>query len=167
MRTKVQNDRTRSKQRPNRSSIPGQNQPKPAKKPGTRIPPPQAARIVSRFIAGESIREIARAERRDRSTIARVVRCGDVQAYISGIRGEYLGLGPVAITAVERGLRNSKDGRLARQVLDDIGVLPRERERYRLLSSDSQSGNRELDERKEILEWVHELRKKVRDRTRR
>jgi hypothetical protein len=158
MRTKRPNDRASVKSKRDRESpAPSQNQPKPAKKPFTTVPPPQAARIVSRFIAGESIREIARAEQRDRSTIARIVRCEDVQLYIAGLRGNYLDLGPDAISALRRGLKNSKDGRLAHEVLHNISAIPSERERHRLVSSESQLGNTELDERRQSFEQVIEV----------
>ena len=39
-----------------------QNPPSSTKKPRTIVPPPQSARIMQRYVGGESIRQIAREE---------------------------------------------------------------------------------------------------------
>lgn len=122
-----------------------QNQPKPTKQPQSRIPPPQAARIRSRYIAGDSIRKISRSEGRDRETITRIVRSNEVQLYIRDLRAEYIRLGREAIKAMRKVLSKGKDGRIALQLLTDIGVVPSPVERYRLLSGNSETGNLVLD----------------------
>src|SRR5215469_2973146 len=55
-------------------------QPHTAKARSFRIPEPQAARIVQRYIAGENIRAIAREEGRDRGTVTRIVKSEDMRA---------------------------------------------------------------------------------------
>ena len=75
----------------------------------SRIPPPQAARIVSRYISGQSIREISREESRDRETIARIVRGNEVQVYLSEMRRNYLSLGKDAIEGIRTKLHKASD----------------------------------------------------------
>ncbi len=95
------------KQNPLRTS---QTQPEPAKKPRTSVPPPQLARIAKRFIAGQSIRKIAREEGRDRETVKRIVQARDVQEYVALLRLQIFELGADAVDAVQHQLREGKDG---------------------------------------------------------
>jgi hypothetical protein len=46
-----------------------------------------------------------------------------VQSYVTDLRERYVGLGREAFDALTRALRSSKDGKLAHQVLVDIGVV--------------------------------------------
>lgn len=108
----------------------GQNQPGSTKKPRTIVPPPQSVRIMQRYIGGESIRQIARAERRDRATVTRIVCSDEMQTYVHQMRERFYGLGFDALAAVEHTLQVQKDGRLAYQLLTDIGVVPSREERY-------------------------------------
>lgn len=135
-----------------------QNQPKPAKQPQTRIPSPQVARIINKFIRGQSQREIARVEGRDRETIARIVRSNEVQLYVARLRMDYIGLGSEAINTMGKVLRKGKDPRTAHQLLSDIGAVPSERERDTLLSGDSKTGNLVLDILKRIEQFLAEDR---------
>jgi hypothetical protein len=110
-----------------------QNQPEPAKKPRTSVPPPQSARIAKRFIAGQSIRKIARQEGRDRETVKRIVQARDVQEYVSLLRVQYFELGSDAVDAFHHQLKEGKDARLGLQILKDVGVVPSNTELYRIL----------------------------------
>ena len=65
--------------------------PRSAKNPRTIVPPPQSARIVERFITGQSIREIAREERRDRATVTKIVKGPEIQSYIQALREKFYG----------------------------------------------------------------------------
>ena len=107
-----------------------QNQPK---KPRTSVPPPQAARIANRFISGESIRKIAREEKRDRETVRRVLKTEDVQLFLEQLRLKYIALGSAAVDAVQHRLSVSKDSRLGMEILANIGVVPSERELFEML----------------------------------
>jgi hypothetical protein len=111
---------------------------------------------VSRFIAGQSVRKISREEKRDRETIARILRSNEVQLYIQDLRKSYIGLGPEAINALRKRLRSCKDGLLAHRLLSDIGVVPSARERDLLLSGDSESGNPALDLLKKLADSIAE-----------
>jgi hypothetical protein len=111
-----------------------QNQPESTKRLRTIVPPPQSARIMQRYVGGDSIREIARAEKRDRATVTKIVRSDEMNAVVQEMRERYYGLGFDALDAVEHTLQVRKDGGLGRQVLADIGVIPSPEERYAITS---------------------------------
>jgi len=112
----------------------GQNQPSSTEKPRTIVPPPQSARIIQRYVSGDSIREIARRERRDRATVTKIVRSDEMNAVVQKMREKYYALGFDALDAVQHTLQVRKDGGLGRQVLTDIGVIPSAEERYAVAS---------------------------------
>jgi hypothetical protein len=97
--------------------------PKSTKGNHSHVPRPQQERIVSKFIQGRGIRQIAREERRSRETVTKIVRSKDVQKYVAELREQYIGLGREALAALTRALRTSNDGKLAHQVLVDIDVV--------------------------------------------
>jgi hypothetical protein len=105
------------------AGAPGQDLPDSTNKHRSIIPPPQSARIVHRYIAGESIRQIAREERRDRQTVTKIVRSEEVTEYVRSMRERFYGLGETALGAVQRALEQG-DARLAYEHLKDIGVVP-------------------------------------------
>src|SRR5271167_1581762 len=88
-----------------------QNQPNSTKKPRTIVPPPQSARIMERYVGGESIRQIAREERRDRATVTKIVHSEEMNAFVQKMRERYYGLGFDALDAVQYTLQVQKDGR--------------------------------------------------------
>jgi hypothetical protein len=96
----------------------------PTKTSGTYIPEPQSQRILQRYVNGQSIRSIARAEQRDRATITKVVRSTEMQEYVTNMKERFVGLGSAAMDALEHALIVEKDSRLAHLVLRDIGVIP-------------------------------------------
>src|SRR5580704_10176759 len=110
----------------------GQNQPIPTKMTRTIIPAPQSARIMQRHIAGESIREIARVEGRDRATVTKIVRSDEMQVFVQNLRERFYGLAFDAMNAVERSLQHQQDARLGYQLLRDIGVIPTAEQRYEI-----------------------------------
>jgi hypothetical protein len=89
---------------------------------------------MERYVAGDSIREIAREERRDRATVTKIVRSDKMNTVVQKMRERYYGLGFDALDAVQHTLRVRKDGGLGRQVLSDIGVIPSAEERYAIAS---------------------------------
>jgi hypothetical protein len=92
---------------------------------------------MQRYVAGESIRQIAREEYRDRSTVTKIVRSDEMNALVQKMRERYYGLAFDAMDAVEDALKVQKDGRLGRQLLADIGVIPSAEERYPLAAEES------------------------------
>jgi hypothetical protein len=97
--------------------------PRSTKSNRTHVPEPQRARIVGKFVQGKGIRQISREEGRSRETVTKIVRSKDVQSYVADLRERYIGLGREALDALTRALRSSKDGKLAHQILVDIGVV--------------------------------------------
>jgi hypothetical protein len=113
-----------------RSAVTNQDQPWSTKKPRTIVPPPQSARIMQRYVGGESIRQIAREEKRDRATVTKIVRSDEMQGFVQKMRERFYGLAFDAMNAVEHSLKQQNDARLAYRMLCDIGVVPSAGERY-------------------------------------
>ena len=88
-----------------------------------RIPSPQAWRVKTRYVAGQTIRAIARTEHLNRRTVTKIVRGQDVQDYVSGLREQFYGLGDAALDAVRQALK-AGDAKLGYEILKDIGVVP-------------------------------------------
>ncbi len=88
LRTSLQKSQ---KQRRQRLSATNHNQPRSAKMPRTIVPPPQSARIMQRYVGGESIRQIAREEQRDRATITKIVRSDEMQVFVQKMRERFYG----------------------------------------------------------------------------
>ena len=101
-----------------------QKRPHSSKNRKSRIPPPQAARIMQRYVAGENIRSIARDEGRDRGTVSRIVQSEEMQAHTQKMREQYYGLAELAMDGLRRALEQSHDGRLAHEILRNLGVIP-------------------------------------------
>ena len=78
-----------------------QDQPRSTEKLRTIVPPPQSTRIMQRYIGGESIRQIAREEHRDRATVTKIVRSDEMQTFVHQMRERYYGLGFDALDAVQ------------------------------------------------------------------
>jgi hypothetical protein len=79
---------------------------------------------MQRYARGESIRQIAREERRDRATVTKIVRSDEMQAFVQEMRERFYGLGFDALDAVSHALRKRKDARIGYQILKDIGAAP-------------------------------------------
>jgi hypothetical protein len=106
------------------------SEPKLTKKPPSRIPTPQFERIMQRYAAGQSIREISRKEQRARQTVVRVIRSDEMEAYIRTMRERLYGLGSLAVDTIQRTLQRRKDAQLAYRLLIDIGVVPNLEQRH-------------------------------------
>ena len=101
-----------------------QSRPKPAKSARSIIPAPQVARIMQLHFLGKSIREIARKEMRDRSTVANIVHSEDMRELVVNLRGQLYALGRDALEAVKHALTVELDAHLAYRLLADIGAVP-------------------------------------------
>jgi len=109
------------------------NQHKPTKQARSRIPPPQRIRIMQKYVAGKSVVQISREEKRNRETVTNVVRSDEMQTFVRAMRERLYGLASDALAAIQYSLQEQMDGRLAFQLLFNIGVIPSERERETLL----------------------------------
>ncbi|MGC1838364.1 MAG: hypothetical protein WA674_08475 [Candidatus Acidiferrales bacterium] len=86
------------------------------------VPPPQRARIQKRYISGESIRKIAKVEKRNRLTVTRIVRAPEVAQYQKDMREKFYGIGYTAINTVREAAKF--DAYLAYKILEATGVVP-------------------------------------------
>jgi hypothetical protein len=89
---------------------------------------------------GQSQREIARAERRSRPTIARIVKGEETHAFVEEMRERFYGLAPDALAAIEYALREQRGAGIALEVLRDIGVRPRKGESLQLPATTPEDG---------------------------
>jgi hypothetical protein len=121
-----------------------QDLPSSTKKPGTIVPPPQSTRIMQRYVSGESIRQIAREEGRDRATVTKIVRSDEMQSVVQKWRERLYGLGSDCLGAVEYALQERKDARLGYQILTDIGVVPSAEERHAIATQPMNKEDLEL-----------------------
>ena len=113
---------------------------KTAKARGSYLPEPKVLRIQQRYIAGQNKSEIAREEKCDRETVARIVKFPQVQEFIAQQQQEFFGLVPDAMAAVRYALQVGKDSTVGYRVLEATGVAPRKGERLELLDRTPQSG---------------------------
>lgn len=90
---------------------------------GSQVPVPQQLRIIEKYMRGTSIRHIAEEEDRARQTVTKIVRAPEVQSYIEKLREEVMALGDEMVKSVRFALRHELDGRLAHEMLKDIGVI--------------------------------------------
>jgi hypothetical protein len=119
----------------------GQNQPRSTKKQTrTIVPPPQSARIMQRYIGGDSIRQIAREENRDRETVTKIVRSDEMNAFVQEIRERFYALAPDALATIEYALREQRDARIGLELLRDIGVRPSKGESLPLPATTREDG---------------------------
>jgi hypothetical protein len=104
-----------------------QNKPKSAKAKSKRIniPKPQQTRIKARYVQGQSVRQIAREEKRDRATVQKVISSEEMVDYISKKQSELLTFADPALESLLYTLENETDGEKAVLVLDRLEVFPR------------------------------------------
>jgi len=95
-----------------------------------------------RYAGGESIRQIAREEQRDRATVTKIVRSDEMNAEVRKMREQYYGLGYDALHAVQHALKIQKDGRLGHQLLANIGVIPSAEERYAMAAEEAMNADK-------------------------
>ena len=100
------------------------NPQKSSRKQHTTVPPPQSARIMARCVAGQSVARIAREEKRDRKTVTKIVRSEQMQHHVQQMREQYYGLAELAMDGLRRALAEKNDGRLAHEILRNLGVIP-------------------------------------------
>jgi len=95
-----------------------------------------------RYAGGESIRQIAREEQRDRATVTKIVRSDEMNAEVRKMREQYYGLGYDALHAVQHALKIQKDGRLGHQLLANLGVIPSAEERHAMAAEEAMNVDR-------------------------
>ena len=81
--------------------------------------------IQKRHLAGQSNREIARAERCGRNTVAKIVKAPELQQHLQQVRERIWGMADCAADVLFESIVEGRDPRIAYELLRDIGVLPR------------------------------------------
>jgi len=84
---------------------------------------PQQLRIIEKYMRGASIRRISEEEDRARQTVTKIVRSSEVQEYVKKLREEVIALGDAMMASIRFALRHELDGKLAHEMLKDIGVI--------------------------------------------
>ena len=155
LKTKSVNRTGKSNREP--TLVSGANQLNPAKRMRNRVPPPQRERILEKYVAGKSLKDIGKEEGRNRETVARIVHGPEMQQHVKAMRERWFGLAPAAISAVQHALTEQKDGRLGFQLLFSIGVIPSPEERQTLAVSELQTEPNEDARVKKIIADLTEV----------
>jgi hypothetical protein len=78
---------------------------KPAKKTRNRIPPAQRLRVMEKYALGQNQTAIARDEKINQETVARIVKSAEMESYIEHVRERWRGLCDSAIEVVRQKLK--------------------------------------------------------------
>lgn len=113
---------------------------KSTKARGSYLPKPKILRIQQLYIAGENKTEIAKKEKVDRETVARIVQFPEVQDLIAQAQQEFFGLVPDALAAVRYALQVEKNAMIGLTVLERTGVLAPRGERMQLPATSTEDG---------------------------
>jgi hypothetical protein len=105
---------------------------KTTKTRGSYLPKPKILRIQQRYINGQNKSEIAREEKCDRETVARIVQFPEVQDFIAQAQQEFFGLITDAMAAVRHALRVENNPTIGLAVLERTGVTAYRGERMQL-----------------------------------
>jgi len=104
------------------------------------LPEPKILRIQQRYINGQNKSEIAREEKCDRETVARIVQFPEMQNFIAQAQQEFCGLIPDAMAAVRYALQVEKNPTIGLAVLERTGVSAHRGERMQLPETAPQDG---------------------------
>ena len=132
-------------------------------KRGLQVPVPQQLRIIEKYMQGMSLRRIAEEEDRARQTVTKIVRAPEVQGYIERLREEVIALGDDMVKSVRFAVRHELDGRLAHEMLKDIGVL---QPRAQVQLNNQSQMTEEQSEKFWTEEWIGRLHLMAMERSR-
>jgi hypothetical protein len=113
---------------------------KSTKARGSYLPEPKVLRIQQRYVGGENKSEIAKKEKVDRGTVARIVQFPEVQNFTAQAQQEFFGLVLDATAALRHALRVEKNPTIALAVLERTGVTAYRGERMQLPATPTESG---------------------------
>jgi len=105
---------------------------KTTKARGSYLPEAKVLRIQQRYIKGQNKSEIAKKEKVDRGTVARIVKFPEVRNFIAEMQQEFYGLVPDALAAIRHSLRVEKNPTIAHRILEGTGVAPHQNERLQM-----------------------------------
>jgi len=103
------------------------------------LPEPKVLRIQQRYVGGENKSEIAKKEKVDRGTVARIVQFPEVQNFIAQAQQEFFELVLDATAALRHALRVEKNPTIALAVLERTGVTAYRGERMQLPATPTES----------------------------
>jgi hypothetical protein len=89
----------------------------------TIVPIRRVERIKQLCSVGENIRRIAREEVNNHAAVQEIVRSYATQQYVEEVRRDLSGLLGCAVDAIRYELEIKRDGKLAYQLLADLGVM--------------------------------------------
>jgi hypothetical protein len=95
---------------------------KPAKKMRNRIPPIQRLRVMEKYALGRNQTAIAREEKLNRESVARIVKSTEMEAFTEEIRERWRGLCDSAVESVRR-LIAKDDKQTVFRVLESNGII--------------------------------------------
>jgi len=132
-------------------------------KRGFQVPVPQQLRIIEKYMQGMSLRRIAEEEDRARQTVTKIVRAPEVKGCIEKLREEVIALGDDMVKSVRFAVQHELDGRLAYEMLKDIGVL---QPRAQVQWNNQSQMTEEQSEKFWTEEWIRRLALMARERNR-
>jgi hypothetical protein len=132
-------------------------------KRGLQVPVPQQLRIIEKYMQGMSLRRIAEEEDRARQTVTKIVRAPEVEGCIDKLREEVIALGDEMVKSVRFAVQHELDGRLAHELLKDIGVL---QPRAQVQWNNQSQMTEEQSEKFWVEEWIRRLALMARERNR-
>jgi hypothetical protein len=89
----------------------------------TIVPIRRVERIKQLCSVGENIRRIAREEVNNHAAVQKIVRSYATHQYVEEVRNNLTGLLGYAVDAIRHALETKKDGKLAYQLLVDLGAI--------------------------------------------
>jgi hypothetical protein len=113
---------------------------KTAKTRGSYLPGPKVLRIQQLYVAGENKSEIAKKEKVDRGTVARILKFPEVRNFIAQAQGEFFGLIPDAMAAIRHALKVENNPTIALAVLERTGVSAHRGERMQMPATAAEDG---------------------------
>jgi hypothetical protein len=105
-----------------RSTSKHRKDPRKTAKRGSYLPETKILRIQQRYVAGENRSEIAKKEKVDRGTVARIVRFPEMRSFIARMQEELFAIAPDALASFHAQVK--MDGRLAYVFLKDLQIIP-------------------------------------------
>jgi hypothetical protein len=90
---------------------------------------------LQKHIAGKGIVEISREKKRNRETVAKIVRSDEMRDYVVRMREAFYGLADSALRTVRQAVEQEKDGQLSYKLLADTGIVPTPGERMQFMAA--------------------------------
>jgi hypothetical protein len=110
-------------------------------KMGSYMPMPQQVRVIQKYVGGKSMRQIAKEEHKDETSIARVVKSEEMQAYCRSLMEKILGrCGEKLVTRIEHEIEDfaTRNGAwVAMELAERFGAIPPKIQRQATVIADA------------------------------